>query len=78
MLKTVAFDLLTQQLVECVSCSGAGGLWGHHRAKGDISKPLQAGGDQAGKDKQCEQFHNTIQCGRLIFGIMLTIIRSDK
>lgn len=47
--------MLTQKFVECVSCSGAVGLWGHQRAKGDFSKPLQAGGDPAGKDKQCKQ-----------------------
>lgn len=58
--KEVAFDFLTQQFVECVSCSGAVGLWGHQRAKGDFSKPLQAA-DPAGKDKQC------------IFGIKLPI-----
>lgn len=49
------FDLLTQQFTESVSCSGAVGLWGQQRIKADWSKPLQAGGDPAEKDKQCEQ-----------------------
>jgi len=44
-----AFDFLTQQFVECVSCSGAVSLWGHQRVKGDLPQPLEAGGDPAGR-----------------------------
>lgn len=46
------FDFLTKQLVERVSCGGAAGLWGRQRAKGDVSKPLQEGGDPAREDRQ--------------------------
>lgn len=42
------FDFLTQQFVEGVSCSAAVGLRGQQRDKGDILRPLQAGGDPTG------------------------------
>lgn len=47
-------NFLTEQHVECVSCSGAAGLWGHQSAKGDVSKPLQEGGDPAREDRQSQ------------------------
>lgn len=39
----------TQQVVECVSCGATVGLWGQQRAKGELPKFLQAGGDPAKK-----------------------------
>ena len=41
---------LTQQFGECVSCGGAVSLWRQQRVEGDLTKPLQGGGDPAGND----------------------------
>lgn len=73
------FDFLTKQLVECVSCSGAVGLWGHQRAKGDVSKPLQEGGDPAREDRQNQTQRTNIRESSLpIYFISININKSDN